>query len=81
MALGLATQVCQIGHLFAYSEPYLKGIGPRAAQTPLRRDYGHLVDGECEAHLVALASSAPPAGPYVLDVAPADRQAGRTRLH
>jgi transposase len=27
-----------------------------------RRDYGHLVDGECEAHLVALACSAPPAG-------------------
>ncbi len=27
-----------------------------------RRDYDHLVDGECEAHLVALACSAPPAG-------------------
>jgi transposase len=27
-----------------------------------RRDYRHLVDGECEAHLVALACSAPPAG-------------------
>lgn len=27
-----------------------------------RRDYSHLVDGECEAHLVALACSAPPAG-------------------
>jgi transposase len=27
-----------------------------------RREYGHLVDGECEAHLVALACSAPPAG-------------------
>jgi transposase len=27
-----------------------------------RRDYGHLVDGECEAHLVALACSAPPVG-------------------
>ncbi len=27
-----------------------------------RRDYSHLVDGECEAHLVALACSAPPVG-------------------
>jgi transposase len=27
-----------------------------------RREYRHLVDGECEAHLVALACSAPPAG-------------------
>ncbi len=27
-----------------------------------RRDYSHLVDGECEAHLVALACSAPPMG-------------------
>ncbi len=27
-----------------------------------RREYSHLVDGECEAHLVALACSAPPAG-------------------
>ncbi len=26
------------------------------------REYSHLVDGECEAHLVALACSAPPAG-------------------
>jgi transposase len=27
-----------------------------------RREYSHLVDGACEAHLVALACSAPPAG-------------------
>jgi transposase len=27
-----------------------------------RREYSHLVDGECEAHLVALVCSAPPAG-------------------
>lgn len=27
-----------------------------------RRDYSHLVDGKCEAHLVALVCSAPPAG-------------------
>jgi len=27
-----------------------------------RRDYRHLVDGECEAHLVALVCSAPPVG-------------------
>jgi hypothetical protein len=27
-----------------------------------RREYAHLVDGECEAHLIALACSAPPAG-------------------
>ena len=27
-----------------------------------RRDYSHLVDGECEAHLVALVCSAPPMG-------------------
>jgi transposase len=27
-----------------------------------RRDYSHLVDGECEAHLVALVCSAPPVG-------------------
>jgi|BarGraNGADG00212_2_1021979.scaffolds.fasta_scaffold50364_2 transposase len=27
-----------------------------------RREYQHLVDGECEAHLVALACSAPPEG-------------------
>ncbi len=27
-----------------------------------RREYGHLVDGACEAHLVALACSVPPAG-------------------
>jgi transposase len=27
-----------------------------------RRDYSHLVDGECEAHLVALTCSAPPMG-------------------
>jgi transposase len=27
-----------------------------------RREYRHLVDGECEAHLVALACGAPPAG-------------------
>ena len=27
-----------------------------------RREYSHLVDGECEAHLVALACSAPPVG-------------------
>jgi hypothetical protein len=29
---------------------------------PPTRDYQHLVDGECEAHLVALACSQPPAG-------------------
>ncbi len=27
-----------------------------------RRDYGHLVDSECEAHLVALVCGAPPMG-------------------
>ena len=27
-----------------------------------RREYSHLVDGECEAHLVALVCSAPPVG-------------------
>ena len=27
-----------------------------------RREYAHLVDGECEAHLIALACSAPPQG-------------------
>jgi len=29
---------------------------------PPQRDYRHLVDGACEAHLVALACSAPPEG-------------------
>jgi hypothetical protein len=29
---------------------------------PPRRDYQHLVDGECEAHLLALACSQPPPG-------------------
>jgi Homeodomain-like domain len=39
-----------------------EGFAAALHRRPPRRDYQHLVDGTCEAHLVALACSAPPAG-------------------
>jgi hypothetical protein len=39
-----------------------EGLAAALERHKPRREYGHRVDGECEAHLVALACSAPPAG-------------------
>jgi transposase len=39
-----------------------EGLAAALGRHKPRRDYSHLVDGECEAHLVALACSAPPEG-------------------
>lgn len=39
-----------------------EGLAAALARQKPRRDYDHLVDGACEAHLVALACSAPPVG-------------------
>jgi transposase len=38
------------------------GLAAALERRKPRREYRHLVDGECEAHLVALACSAPPPG-------------------
>ena len=39
-----------------------EGLAAALERRKPRREYSHLVDGACEAHLVALACSAPPAG-------------------
>jgi transposase len=39
-----------------------EGLEPALERRKPRRDYSHLVDGECEAHLVALTCSVPPVG-------------------
>jgi hypothetical protein len=46
----------------ARTRPVEAGLEAALERRTPRRKYQHLVDGECEAHLVALACSAPPDG-------------------
>jgi hypothetical protein len=53
------------------------GLDAAVYRKPPAREYRRRLDGEQEAHLVALACSAPPEGRKALDVAAAGRSAGR----
>ena len=53
----------RIGHRGRVRQRFVEeSLAAALHRQPPQRDYRHLVDGACEAHLVALACSAPPEG-------------------